>query len=171
MLLKAIFDWFRTRHHCPSLPFSGLCQRDFLVIYIFPPTSECSEEKTWLLFLVLLMLFRRVTKQLFISTMTPVIRCRNTSSAVSPSVVFNLTMNDKRQSPVYNVIMWACLFLGQGVQVCLYCQEWYAQKHCPRTGVRTRIARPASCLARLPDFPIVFKHAIFYSFHLTGSGL
>uniref|UniRef100_A0A3Q3FK49 O-acyltransferase n=1 Tax=Labrus bergylta TaxID=56723 RepID=A0A3Q3FK49_9LABR len=49
-------------------------------------------------------------------------------------VVFNFTMNDKRQSPVFNVIMWACLFLGQGVQVCLYCQEWYAQIHCPRTG-------------------------------------
>ncbi|XP_058486611.1 sterol O-acyltransferase 2 [Solea solea] len=47
-------------------------------------------------------------------------------------VVFNFTMNDKRQSPVFNVIMWACLFLGQGVQVCLYCQEWYAQIHCPR---------------------------------------
>ncbi|XP_035517644.1 sterol O-acyltransferase 2 [Morone saxatilis] len=49
-------------------------------------------------------------------------------------VVFNFTMNDKRQSPVFNVIMWACLFVGQGVQVCLYCQEWYAQIHCPRTG-------------------------------------
>ncbi|KAF7208084.1 sterol O-acyltransferase 2 isoform X1 [Nothobranchius furzeri] len=49
-------------------------------------------------------------------------------------VAFNFTMNDKRQSPVFNVIMWACLFLGQGVQVCLYCQEWYAQIHCPRTG-------------------------------------
>ncbi|XP_045932552.1 sterol O-acyltransferase 2 [Micropterus dolomieu] len=49
-------------------------------------------------------------------------------------VVFNFTMNDKRQSPVFNVIMWACLFLGQGVQVCLYCQEWYAQIQCPRTG-------------------------------------
>ncbi|XP_019952247.2 sterol O-acyltransferase 2 [Paralichthys olivaceus] len=47
-------------------------------------------------------------------------------------VVFNFTMNDKRQSPVFNVIMWACLFLGQGVQVCLYSQEWYAQIHCPR---------------------------------------
>ncbi|XP_040890536.1 sterol O-acyltransferase 2 isoform X2 [Toxotes jaculatrix] len=47
-------------------------------------------------------------------------------------VVFNFTMNDKRQSPVFNIIMWACLFLGQGVQVCLYCQEWYAQIHCPR---------------------------------------
>ncbi|XP_061582689.1 sterol O-acyltransferase 2 [Cololabis saira] len=49
-------------------------------------------------------------------------------------VAFNFTMSDKRQSPVFNVIMWACLFLGQGVQVCLYCQEWYAQIHCPRTG-------------------------------------
>uniref|UniRef100_A0A674N394 Sterol O-acyltransferase 2 n=1 Tax=Takifugu rubripes TaxID=31033 RepID=A0A674N394_TAKRU len=49
-------------------------------------------------------------------------------------VVFNFTLNDKRQSPVFNVIMWACLFVGQGVQVCLYCQEWYAQARCPRTG-------------------------------------
>ncbi|KAK2861894.1 hypothetical protein Q5P01_001427 [Channa striata] len=48
-------------------------------------------------------------------------------------VVFNFTMNDKRQSPMFNVIMWACLFVGQGVQVCLYCQEWYAQIYCPRT--------------------------------------
>ncbi|KAL3058364.1 hypothetical protein OYC64_010519 [Pagothenia borchgrevinki] len=48
-------------------------------------------------------------------------------------VVFNFAMNDKRQSPVFNVVMWACLFLGQGVQVCLYSQEWYAQIHCPRT--------------------------------------
>lgn len=54
------------------------------------------------------------------------------------SVVFNFTLNDKRQSPVFNVIMWACLFVGQGVQVCLYCQEWYAQTRCPRSGVRTK---------------------------------
>lgn len=52
-------------------------------------------------------------------------------------VAFNFTMTDKRQSPVCNIIMWVCLFIGQGVQVCLYCQEWYAQIHCPRTGVRT----------------------------------
>ncbi|XP_068171826.1 sterol O-acyltransferase 2 isoform X2 [Antennarius striatus] len=49
-------------------------------------------------------------------------------------VVFNFTMNDKRKSPVFNVIMWMCLFIGQGVQVCLYCQEWYAKTRCPRTG-------------------------------------
>ncbi|XP_023148793.2 sterol O-acyltransferase 2 [Amphiprion ocellaris] len=49
-------------------------------------------------------------------------------------VIFNFTMNDKRKSPMFNVIIWMCLFLGQGVQVCLYCQEWYAQIHCPRKG-------------------------------------
>ncbi|XP_056605936.1 sterol O-acyltransferase 2 isoform X2 [Triplophysa dalaica] len=49
-------------------------------------------------------------------------------------VVFNFTLNDKRKSPVWNVIMWTCLFIGQGVHVCLYCLEWYAQIHCPRTG-------------------------------------
>lgn len=118
-------------------------------------------------FFVLLMLFRCVTKQLFISTMTPIIRCRNTSSAISlalllsPSVVFNLTMNDKRQSPVYNVIMWACLFLGQGVQVCLYCQEWYAQKHCPRTGVRTSQQRNAM-QRPVSVWPIWFPHLLHF---------
>lgn len=49
-------------------------------------------------------------------------------------VLFNFAMNDKRQSPVCNVLMWTSLFLGQGVQVCLYCQEWYAQIHCPPKG-------------------------------------
>ncbi|KAJ8400764.1 hypothetical protein AAFF_G00391180 [Aldrovandia affinis] len=49
-------------------------------------------------------------------------------------VVFNFTLNDKRKSPVWNIIMWTCLFIGQGIQVCLYCQEWYAQIHCPRPG-------------------------------------
>ncbi|XP_072540869.1 sterol O-acyltransferase 2 [Salminus brasiliensis] len=48
--------------------------------------------------------------------------------------VFNFTLNDKRKGPAWNIIMWTCLFIGQGVQVCLYCLEWYAQVHCPRTG-------------------------------------
>uniref|UniRef100_A0AAY4EU98 O-acyltransferase n=1 Tax=Denticeps clupeoides TaxID=299321 RepID=A0AAY4EU98_9TELE len=45
-------------------------------------------------------------------------------------MVFNFALNDKRQSHVWNIIMWTCLMLGQGMQVCLYCQEWYAQIHC-----------------------------------------
>ncbi|XP_034955750.2 sterol O-acyltransferase 2 [Zootoca vivipara] len=46
-------------------------------------------------------------------------------------VIFNFILNDKRTSPVWNVIMWTFLYVGQGIQVCLYCQEWYAQIHCP----------------------------------------
>ncbi|XP_068121201.1 sterol O-acyltransferase 2-like [Hyperolius riggenbachi] len=46
-------------------------------------------------------------------------------------VSFHFTINDKRTSPVYNVLVWTFLFIGQGIQVCLYCQEWYAQIHCP----------------------------------------
>ncbi|XP_051569051.1 LOW QUALITY PROTEIN: sterol O-acyltransferase 2-like [Myxocyprinus asiaticus] len=53
-------------------------------------------------------------------------------------VVFNFAMNDKRKSPVWNIIMWTCLFIGQGVHVGLYCLEWYAQIHCPRTGTSFR---------------------------------
>ncbi|KAL1272245.1 hypothetical protein QQF64_028107 [Cirrhinus molitorella] len=49
-------------------------------------------------------------------------------------VVFNFAMNDKRKSPVCNIIMWTCLFIGQGVHVSLYCLEWYAQIQCPRSG-------------------------------------
>lgn len=62
--------------------------------------------------------------------------CFHSHSDFLISVVFNFTLNDKRKSPVWNVIMWTCLFIGQGVHVCLYCLEWYAQIHCPRTGVR-----------------------------------
>ncbi|XP_062975667.1 sterol O-acyltransferase 2 isoform X2 [Elgaria multicarinata webbii] len=46
-------------------------------------------------------------------------------------VIFNFILNDKRTSPVWNVLMWIFLFVGQGIQVCLYCQEWYAQIDCP----------------------------------------
>ncbi|XP_053312204.1 sterol O-acyltransferase 2 [Spea bombifrons] len=48
-------------------------------------------------------------------------------------VLFNFMMHDKRTSPVWNVMVWTFLFIGQGIQLCLYCQEWYAQIHCPLT--------------------------------------
>ncbi|NP_001135718.1 sterol O-acyltransferase 2 [Xenopus tropicalis] len=48
-------------------------------------------------------------------------------------VLFNFMMNDKRKSPVWNVMVWTFLFIGQGIQLCLYSQEWYAQIHCPLT--------------------------------------
>ncbi|XP_043938137.1 sterol O-acyltransferase 2 [Protopterus annectens] len=48
-------------------------------------------------------------------------------------VVFNFTMTDKRKGPVWNIIVWTFLFIGQGIQLSLYSQEWYAQIHCPLT--------------------------------------
>ncbi|XP_029450919.1 sterol O-acyltransferase 2 [Rhinatrema bivittatum] len=46
-------------------------------------------------------------------------------------VIFNFMLSDKRKNPVYNVIVWTCLIIGQGIQISLYCQEWFARIHCP----------------------------------------
>ncbi|KYO24289.1 sterol O-acyltransferase 1 [Alligator mississippiensis] len=46
-------------------------------------------------------------------------------------MVFNFILNDRRKGPFWNVIMWTSLFLGQGVIICLYSQEWYAHQYCP----------------------------------------
>ncbi|KAM3935087.1 sterol O-acyltransferase 2 isoform 1-T1 [Leptodactylus fuscus] len=48
-------------------------------------------------------------------------------------VILNFMINDKRTNPMWNVMVWAFLFIGQGIQLCLYCQEWYARIHCPLT--------------------------------------
>lgn len=50
-------------------------------------------------------------------------------------VVFNFVLHDRRKGPIWNVVMWTSLFLGQGVLTCLYSQEWYAQRYCPITEV------------------------------------
>ncbi|CAO2600678.1 Sterol O-acyltransferase 2 [Lemmus lemmus] len=52
--------------------------------------------------------------------------------------LLNFTMNDRHTGPAWNVLMWTLLFLGQGIQVSLYCQEWYARRHCPLPQVRQR---------------------------------
>ncbi|KAL4634885.1 sterol O-acyltransferase 1 isoform X1 [Arapaima gigas] len=46
-------------------------------------------------------------------------------------MMFNFILHDRRKGPIWNVIMWTSLFLGQGVLLCLYSQEWYAQRYCP----------------------------------------
>uniref|UniRef100_A0A8D0EEM9 O-acyltransferase n=1 Tax=Salvator merianae TaxID=96440 RepID=A0A8D0EEM9_SALMN len=46
-------------------------------------------------------------------------------------LIFNFILHDRRKGPIWNVIMWTSLFLGQGVILCLYTQEWYARKNCP----------------------------------------
>ena len=47
-------------------------------------------------------------------------------------------MHDQHTGPAWNVLMWTMLFLGQGIQVSLYCQEWYARQHCPLSQVRNQ---------------------------------
>lgn len=53
------------------------------------------------------------------------------------SVMFNFILHDRRTGPVWNVIVWTALFLGLAVLLCLYSQEWYAQKYCPLQEVNT----------------------------------
>ncbi|XP_062251365.1 sterol O-acyltransferase 1 [Platichthys flesus] len=46
-------------------------------------------------------------------------------------MMFNFILHDQRKGPIWNIIMWTSLFLGQGVIICLYSHEWYAQLYCP----------------------------------------
>nr|XP_033772266.1 sterol O-acyltransferase 1 isoform X1 [Geotrypetes seraphini]XP_033772267.1 sterol O-acyltransferase 1 isoform X1 [Geotrypetes seraphini] len=46
-------------------------------------------------------------------------------------MLFNFILHDRRKGPIWNVTMWTSLFLGQGVLLCLYSQEWYARQYCP----------------------------------------
>uniref|UniRef100_H3DDH3 O-acyltransferase n=1 Tax=Tetraodon nigroviridis TaxID=99883 RepID=H3DDH3_TETNG len=46
-------------------------------------------------------------------------------------MMFNFILHDQRKGPIWNIIMWTSLFLGNGVIICLYSQEWYAQQYCP----------------------------------------
>ncbi|XP_077188577.1 sterol O-acyltransferase 1 [Paroedura picta] len=46
-------------------------------------------------------------------------------------IIFNFLISDQRKGSIWNVIMWTSLFLGQGILLCLYSQEWYARWYCP----------------------------------------
>uniref|UniRef100_A0A087XMV8 O-acyltransferase n=1 Tax=Poecilia formosa TaxID=48698 RepID=A0A087XMV8_POEFO len=46
-------------------------------------------------------------------------------------MMFNFIFHDRRKGPIWNILMWTSLFLGQGVIMCLYSQEWYARRYCP----------------------------------------
>ncbi|XP_012501981.1 PREDICTED: sterol O-acyltransferase 1 [Propithecus coquereli] len=46
-------------------------------------------------------------------------------------MAFNFIVNDSRKRPIWNVLMWTSLFLGIGVLLCFYSQEWYARQRCP----------------------------------------
>ncbi|XP_058130788.1 sterol O-acyltransferase 1-like [Dasypus novemcinctus] len=46
-------------------------------------------------------------------------------------MTLNFIVNDSRKRPIWNLMLWISLFLGHGMVVCLYSQEWYAHQHCP----------------------------------------
>ncbi|XP_049724394.1 sterol O-acyltransferase 1 [Elephas maximus indicus] len=46
-------------------------------------------------------------------------------------MAFNFIVNDSRKRPIWNVMMWTSLFVGHGIILCFYSQEWYARQHCP----------------------------------------
>lgn len=65
-------------------------------------------------------------------------------------MAFNFVLHDRRKGPVWNVLMWTSLFLGQGMIVCLYSQEWYAHQHCPLTNPSfLELLKPRSWTCRL----------------------
>uniref|UniRef100_A0AAY4EVE1 O-acyltransferase n=1 Tax=Denticeps clupeoides TaxID=299321 RepID=A0AAY4EVE1_9TELE len=61
-------------------------------------------------------------------------------------MMFNFILHDQRKGPIWNIIMWTALFLGQGVLICLYSQEWYAQRYCPLDEV-IHFSHHAVCLS------------------------
>lgn len=51
------------------------------------------------------------------------------------AVLFSLIGPKKGQNRPHsgwNIFMWVSLFLGNGLLMCLYSQEWFASKNCPR---------------------------------------
>ncbi|TNN89247.1 Sterol O-acyltransferase 1 [Liparis tanakae] len=67
-------------------------------------------------------------------------------------MMFNFILHDQRKGPIWNVIMWTALFLGQGVIICLYSQEWYAQRYCPlKEPSFLELVTPRSWSCQRPD--------------------
>jgi len=51
------------------------------------------------------------------------------------SVISMLILPQRTQNNAFNVFIWASLFIGLGMQMCLYSIEWYARLNCPRSVV------------------------------------
>ncbi len=46
-----------------------------------------------------------------------------------------LILPQRTQNNAFNVFIWTSLFVGLGMQMCLYSIEWYARQNCPRAVV------------------------------------
>ena len=52
---------------------------------------------------------------------------------VSSNTVLFIFITSKGSSNIYNIFVWLSLFMGNGVLMCLYSQEWYARQNCQTT--------------------------------------
>ncbi|CAF1633686.1 unnamed protein product [Adineta ricciae] len=43
-----------------------------------------------------------------------------------------LILPQRTQNNIFNIFIWTSLFVGLGMQMCLYSIEWYARQNCPR---------------------------------------
>ena len=50
-----------------------------------------------------------------------------------------LILPQRTQNNAFNIFIWTSLFVGLGMQMCLYSIEWYARQNCPRTLVSLRL--------------------------------
>ncbi|KAK2835540.1 hypothetical protein Q5P01_016024 [Channa striata] len=50
---------------------------------------------------------------------------------MSFGMIFNFILHDQRKGPIWNIILWMSLLLGEGLIFFLYSNEWYAQRFCP----------------------------------------
>jgi sterol O-acyltransferase len=46
-----------------------------------------------------------------------------------------LILPQRTQNNAFNIFIWTSLFVGLGMQMCLYSIEWYARQNCPRAVV------------------------------------
>lgn len=46
-----------------------------------------------------------------------------------------LILPQRTQNVAFNIFIWTSLFVGLGMQMCLYSIEWYARQNCPRVVV------------------------------------
>lgn len=54
--------------------------------------------------------------------------------AIGMSFLFLKPKKRENVSQAWNVFMWITLIIGNGLLMCLYSQEWFANRNCPRKG-------------------------------------
>jgi sterol O-acyltransferase len=65
----------------------------------------------------------------------PIFNQRKSSKFLFCKVISMLILPQRTQNIAFNIFIWTSLFVGLGMQMCLYSIEWYARQNCPRAVV------------------------------------